>query len=190
MSVNLEPVLHPDAVVSADATIQGNVTIGAGCRIMPGARIIAEGNGKIVIEETVIVLENAVIRATSRHDCTLGNHVLVGPNAHIVGATIEDEVFIATGASVFHGAHIGKGSEVRINAVVHIKTQLPPGSTVPIGWVAVGEPVQFLPTDRHDEIWALQKPLDFPGFVYGVDRTQPDVMINITRMMAEATLQA
>jgi hypothetical protein len=34
--------------------------------------------------------------------------------AHIVGCTIEDDVFIATGAAVFHAARLGRGSEVRV----------------------------------------------------------------------------
>lgn len=27
-----------------------------------------------------------------------------------------------------------------------------------------------LPPDKHEEVWAAQKPLDFPGFVYGFSR--------------------
>lgn len=179
------PVIHPEAIVSPDATVSGHVTIGPGCRVQPGARIVAEGEGKIDLGQMVIVLENAVIRATSRHDCRIGSHVLIGPHAHIVGATLDDDVFVATGASVFHGSHIGQGSELRINAIVHIKTILPEGSMVPIGWVAVGEPAQILSPDRHDEIWALQKPLDFPGFVYGVDRRRADVMTAITEFLSK-----
>jgi hypothetical protein len=41
-------------------------------------------------------------------------------------------------------------------------------STVPIGWIAVGD--QMLPPDRHDDIWAIQRELDFPGTVYGIPR--------------------
>ena len=41
---------------------------------------------------------------------------------------------------------------------------------MPIGWVAVGDPAQILPPGRHDEIWAVQEGLDFPGTVYGVPR--------------------
>src|SRR5262245_44243865 len=33
------------------------------------------------------------------------NNCLIGPNAH--GCTLEDEVFIATGAAVFHAARLG-----------------------------------------------------------------------------------
>jgi carbonic anhydrase/acetyltransferase-like protein (isoleucine patch superfamily) len=129
-------------------------------------------------------MENAVVRATATHPTTIGSHCLIGPLAHVVGATIEDEVFVATGAAVFHGAHLGRGSEVRVHAVVHIRTELPAGATVPIGWVAVGTPAQILPPDQHEAIWAVQRPLDFPGFVYGVDRSADDVMVQITRRLA------
>lgn len=182
-----EPSIDADAWVAPDATICGNVTLGAGCRVMHGARLVAEAGGSIHIGHHCIVLENAVIRATARHACTIGDHCIIGPNSHVVGAEIGDEVFIATGAAVFHGASLGRGSEVRINGTVHLRTRLEPGTTVPIGWVAVGEPAVILPADQHEAIWALQKPLDFPAFVYGVDRNQPDVMRTIT-MQASALL--
>jgi carbonic anhydrase/acetyltransferase-like protein (isoleucine patch superfamily) len=94
--------------------------------------------------------------------------VLIGPHAHVNGAVVDDEAFIATGASVFPGATIGAGAEVRINGVVQVNTRLEPGAVVPIGWVAVGDPAVILPPERHDEIWAIQRELDFTGTVYGV----------------------
>ena len=39
---------------------------------------------------------------------------------------------------------------------------LPAGATVPIGWIAVGDPAEILPPDQHERVWAIQKPLDFP----------------------------
>lgn len=179
------PSVDSDAWVAQDATVCGDVTIGAGSRIMHGARLVAEAGGSILIGRNCIVLENAVIRATSRHACSIGDHCIVGPNSHVVGAQIDGEVFIATGAAVFQGAQIGRGSEVRINGTVHLRTRLEPGSTVPIGWIAVGDPAQILPPDQHEAIWALQKTLDFPGFVYGVDRSSPDLMKNITSRLSD-----
>ena len=179
-----KPMIDPEAWVADDATVCGDVTLGPGCRVMPGARIVAEAGGTIRIGAYCIVLENAVIRATARHATSIGDHCLVGSNSHIVGATIGDEVFIATGASIFHGAVVGAGCEVRINAVVHLRTELEPGATVPIGWVAVGNPAQLFSADRHEEIWALQQPLDFPGFVYGVDRTASDLMRTVTETLS------
>ena len=180
------PFIDPDAWVAPDATVAGDVRICSGSRIMNGARLVAEGGGTIRIGRNCIVLENAVIRATSRHDCKIGDHCLIGPNTHVVGAEIEDEVFIATGAAVFHGAQVGHGSEVRVNGTVHLRTRLEPGSTVPIGWVAVGDPARILSADQHEAIWTIQKPLDFPGFVYGVDRNAPDVMKTITQRLSES----
>lgn len=174
-----EPRVHPTAVVAPTAVLSGDVQIGPGCQVLHGAVITSEG-GPVRLGESVVVMENALIRATSTNAVTIGDHVLVGPMASISGATIEEEVFLATGTRVFNGARIGARSEVRINAVVHLRTVLPPETVVPIAWVAVGEPLQILSPDRHDEIWGAQHELDFPGYVFGLDRDTPDLMVQLT----------
>jgi carbonic anhydrase/acetyltransferase-like protein (isoleucine patch superfamily) len=181
---DISPRVDPTAWIAPNAVICGDVTIGPGCRVMYGAQVIAEG-GSITIGRECIVMENAVLRSSARHALSIGNNCLVGPNAHVVGCTIEDEVFIATGAAVFHSARVGRGSEVRINAVVHLKTRVAPGDTVPIGWVAVGDPAKILPPDDHEQIWELQKPLNFPLTVYGLERSEV-TMEKITRRLSEA----
>jgi carbonic anhydrase/acetyltransferase-like protein (isoleucine patch superfamily) len=155
-----KPDIHPSAYVAPNAVVCGDVEIGMGARILFGAQIIAEGS-RIRIGANCIVLENAVIRSTPKHSTHIGTNTLIGPNAHVVGCGIEDHVFIATGASVFFGASVGRGSEVRINGVVHIKTKLAPDTTVPIGWIAVGNPARLFPPDQHEEIWKVQEPLNF-----------------------------
>jgi carbonic anhydrase/acetyltransferase-like protein (isoleucine patch superfamily) len=180
---------HPEIAASAwvapDATVCGDVIVGPGTRILYGARLIGEGGGRIRIGANCIIMENAVIRGSHRHPCTIGDHCLIGPNAHVAGAVLEDQVFVATGAAIFHGAHLGQGAEVRVHATVHLRTRLEPGATVPIGWVAVGDPASILPPDQHDRIWALQEPLSFPESVYGLNRSTPDLMIEITRSLSE-----
>jgi carbonic anhydrase/acetyltransferase-like protein (isoleucine patch superfamily) len=178
------PRIDPTAYVAPNAVVCGDVTIGAGCRIMFGAQVIAE-SGSITLGRECIVMENAVLRSSAHHPLSIGNNCLVGPNAHVVGCTVEDEVFIATGAAIFHAARLGKGSEVRIHGVVHIKTQLAAGETVPIGWVAVGDPAQVLPPHEHERIWRIQEPLNFPLTVYGFERSQAS-MQQITRRLALA----
>lgn len=177
------PSIDADAWIAPNAVICGDVTIGAGARIAWGAQVIAEG-GAIHIGRETIVLENAVLRSTPLHDLSIGDHCVIGPNTHVAGCTVEDGVFIATGASVFHAAHVGAGSEVRINAVVHLRTRLPAGATVPIGWVAVGDPVEILPPGDHERIWAIQRPLDFPQTVYGIPRAEVD-MAKIAQRMSD-----
>ena len=164
-----EPSIHATAYVAPSAVIAGDVRIGAGARILHGAVLTAE-DGAVTIGENTIVMEQALIRGRARHPALIGSSVMIGPHTHVNGAVVEDEVFIATGASLFPGSRIGRGAEVRINGVVQINTTLAPGAVVPIGWVAVGSPASILPPERHEEIWAIQRDLDFTGTVYGVGR--------------------
>jgi carbonic anhydrase/acetyltransferase-like protein (isoleucine patch superfamily) len=173
------PKVDASAVVAPTAVISGDVTIGPDCQVLHGAVITAEG-GPITLGASVIVMENALIRASAANPVHIGDHTLVGPMASISGATIGQEVFLATGTRVFNGAHIDDRCEVRINAVVHLRTHLAPSTVVPIGWVAVGEPVQILSPDRHEDIWNAQQELDFPGYVFGLDRETPDLMVQLT----------
>jgi carbonic anhydrase/acetyltransferase-like protein (isoleucine patch superfamily) len=166
------PSVDAEAYVAPTAVLCGDVRVRAGARILFGAVLTAE-DGVVEIGERSIVMENALVRGRSRHAVRIGDDVLVGPGAHVNGAVIEDGCFLATGVSLFPGARIGAGSEVRINAVVHVNSVLAPGTTVPIGWVAVGDPAELFAPDRHDEIWAIQEGLDFPGTVYGLPRGTP-----------------
>ena len=179
------PRIDPSAVVSPTAVISGDVRIGPNSQVLHGAVITAEG-GSIEIGSSVIVMENAVIRSSAANPVRIGDHCLIGPLSSISGATIGDEVFVATGVRIFNGAQIDRGSEVRINAIVHLRTHLGEGSTVPIGWVAVGDPAQILPSEAHEAIWAIQKDLDFPGYVFGLDRDTPDLMVQLTERYSAA----
>lgn len=164
-----EPTVHESAYVAPNATLSGDVRVGPDCRVLFGAVLTAEG-GPVILGEGCIVMENAVLRGTPRDPVTVGAHVLVGPGAYLCGCTVADDVFLATGTRVFNGARIGTRSEVRINGVVHLRTTLEPDSLVPIGWVAVGTPAEILPPDHHDRIWSVQRELDFPGYVFGLER--------------------
>ncbi|GAA2991792.1 gamma carbonic anhydrase family protein [Streptomyces fulvorobeus] len=163
------PAVHPTAYVAPTATLCGDVRVGPGCRVLFGAVLTAEG-GPVEVGEGSIVMENAVLRGTRRDPLVLGRHVLVGPTSCLTGCRVEDEVFLATGSRVFNGARIGTRAEVRINGVVHLRTVLPADAMVPIGWVAVGDPARILPPDDHAGIWEVQKDLDFPGYVFGLER--------------------
>lgn len=162
-----EPSIHETATVASSAMIVGDVRIEAGARILHGAVVSAE-DGEVVIGENTVVMEHALIRGRSGHPALIGAAVMIGPHTHVNGSVVADEAFIATGASLFPGSRVGHGAEVRINGVVQVNTVLEPGAMVPIGWVAVGTPASILPPERHDEIWAIQRQLDFGGTVYGV----------------------
>jgi len=179
------PTVDPSATIAPNAVLCGDVRVGRGCAIAFGAVLSAE-DGSITLGENCIVMENAVIKAGKRAPVRVGNNVLIGPRVYLTGCTIADDVFLATGATVFNHAVIGARAEVRINGTVHLKTRLPADATVPIGWVAVGDPAAILPPDRHDAIWAIQEKLDFPKAVFGLDRPAAgmSVMPELTRRYA------
>jgi gamma-carbonic anhydrase len=166
------PVIPESAYVAPSAVVCGAVTLGERARVLHGAVLTAE-DGEIWIGDDVVIMENALVRGRSRHPATVGDSVLIGPHVHLNGATVEDGVFIATGASLFPGSVAGRGSELRINSVLHVNSRLAPETTVPIGWVAVGDPAQLFSPDQHDALWQVQAELDFPGTVYGVPRGTP-----------------
>lgn len=169
------PDIHRGAVVSPAATVVGDVRIAEGARVLAGAVLTAE-DGRVEIGANTVVMENAVVRGRAEHAAVVGSSVMIGPHALVNGSEVGDEAFIATGAALFPGSRIGRGAEVRIHGVVQVNTTVEPGAVVPIGWVAVGTPAVILPPDRHDEIWAIQQPLDFVGTVYGGGTGMPDIM--------------
>jgi carbonic anhydrase/acetyltransferase-like protein (isoleucine patch superfamily) len=179
------PKVHQTAYVAQTAVVCGDVTIGEETRVLFGAVITAEG-GPVVIGGRCVIMENAVIRGTPKHPCAIGDHVLIGPRSYLTGCTVEGECFLATGATVFNGAVLGKGAEVKINGLLHVNSVLPAEASVPIGWVAVGDPAQMFPPEANEEIWAIQRTLDFPRTVFGVSRQDfrmPEVMARYTRSL-------
>jgi carbonic anhydrase/acetyltransferase-like protein (isoleucine patch superfamily) len=121
------------------------------------------------IGQHCIIMEYAVIRGAGKHPCTLGNHVLVGPHAHITGATIQGRAFIATGASVFNGAILEAGVVVAINAVVHINTRCLAGTGVPIGHIAFGDPAKVYAPHEAPAVHAQLSALGFTKAVFGLE---------------------
>lgn len=163
------PVVAASAYVAPSAVLCGRVVVGERTRILHGAVLTAE-DGEVRVGSDVVVMEHALVRGRSGHPAVVGDAVLIGPHAHLNGTTVEDEVFVATGASLFPGSVAGTGSELRINSVLHVNSRLAPHTVVPIGWIAAGDPAELFSPDRHEDLWRMQSTLDFPGTVYGVDR--------------------
>lgn len=179
--LGMRPEVDPSSRVAPSAILCGEVKVGPNCSIGFGAVLTAE-SGPITIGANCVIMDTAVIRGVRGNPVFVGDNVLVGPRAYLAGCMIEDNSFLATGATVFNGARVGGRAEVRVNGIVHLRTVLPPDSVVPLNWIAVGDPAAILPPEAHERIWAIQKPLDFPKYVFGVERPaegesfMPDVM--------------
>jgi len=181
------PRVDSTAVVAPTAVLSGDVKIDASVVVSFGAVIIGD-DGPVVIGAGTVVRENVVIRGARNHPVKIGANVLIGAQSALYGCTVDDEVFLATAVTLFHGAHVGTGAEVRIRGVVHVNSVVAPGTVVPIGWIAVGNPAITYPPSAHEQIWTIQKKLDFPRTVYGVERL-PNGSVDM-RLVTESAVTA
>ena len=168
--LGMTPSVHPEAYVAPTAVLSGQVSIGAGSCVLHGAVLAAEG-GPVQIGAGCVIMENAVLRGTARHPLLMGDRVLVGPHAQLTGAAVADEVFIAVGAMVLNGAHLGRAATVAAGAVVHLGAIVAPQARIPVGWVAVGDPARIYPPGEAEPIRAgvAEASPAFLHYVLGVD---------------------
>jgi gamma-carbonic anhydrase len=182
------PKVAESAYIAPTAVLAGDVTVGPHSRVLFGAVITAEG-GPVEIGSNCVIMENAVIRGVPKQETRIGDHVLIGPHAHLTGCVVEGDTRIATGAVVFNGARIEMGAYVEFNAVVYVNTVIPGGVAVPMGWFAGGRPAELVAPGDWDRIQAIMGPLDYPGTVFGVgagdaSALMPDVAGRYARGLA------
>jgi gamma-carbonic anhydrase len=53
-----------------------------------------------------------------------------------------------------------------------VNSVLPTGTTVPIGWIAVDDPADLFPPDAHAGLWPIQRAMDLPRTVFGLERAE------------------
>ncbi len=164
-----KPKIHSGAYVAPSAIVSGDVTIGAGCAGLHGAVIGAEG-APVTLGAECVVMEHAVVKASGgsalQFPVTIGAKTIVGPHAYVVGATVGDGCFIASGAKVFNGAVLEAGSGVALGGIVHVRARLPRGASVPMQHIAHGDPATIYPPDRAGEVHAA---MNFFGDVFNLE---------------------
>jgi carbonic anhydrase/acetyltransferase-like protein (isoleucine patch superfamily) len=166
-----KPKVHSGAYVAPTATIAGEVTIGPGCAVLHGAVIVAEG-APVTIGADTVVMENAVLKASGGSavgfPLSIGSRCIIGPHAYVVGATIGDGCFIASGTKIFNGAKLEDGSGVALGGIVHVKSRLRKGEGVPMQHIAFGDPATIYPPEKAPEIHAK---MQFFADVFNVEGT-------------------
>lgn len=105
----------------------GSISIGDGCHINPFAVLYSGKRGRLVIGSHVLIAAHSSIVA-SNHVFDSVAHPIVEQSIRSKGITIEDDVWIASGARILDGVRIGKGSVVGAGAVV--TRSVPPYSVV------------------------------------------------------------
>ena len=168
------------------AVLAGDVTVGPHSRVLFGAVITAEG-GPVEIGANCVIMENAVIRGVPNQDMRIGNQVVIGPQAHLTGCVIKEEIPGSRPAPWCSTAPASKPVPRIIHAVVYVNTVVPSGVAVPMGWFAGGQPAELVPPQDWDRIRAIMGPLDYAGTVFGVGGAgalMPDVARRYSRGLA------
>jgi carbonic anhydrase/acetyltransferase-like protein (isoleucine patch superfamily) len=167
-----EPRVDHSAFVAPTAALVGDVRVGPRSRVMYGAALDSEAS-RVEIGECTIVCENVVMRATKtdtvEHPVDVGDHVMVGPHATLLGCQVNRTAYIATGATVLHGARVGTGAVVAVGAVVHAGTIIPDEYFVPPNMIALGEPVQVQGFEDPIALQESIKGVGFLGIAFGLD---------------------
>jgi carbonic anhydrase/acetyltransferase-like protein (isoleucine patch superfamily) len=168
--LGMAPAVHSEAYVAPTAVLSGQVSVGAGSCVLHGAVLAAEG-GPVQVGAGCVIMENAVLRGTARHPVLIGDRVLAGPHAQLTGCAAADEVFIAAGAMVLNGAHLGRASSVAAGAMVHLGAIVAPYARIPVGWVAVGDPARAYPPGEAEAIPAglAENGWSFLPLIFGTD---------------------
>ncbi len=105
-----------------------------GVEIHPAARIgrrffIDHGTG-VVIGETAVIGDDCVMF----HNVTLGG---TGKHEGRRHPTLEDDVFVGTGATLLGPIHVGRGAKIGAGAFIHMRD-------VPAGTTVVGVPARIV----------------------------------------------
>lgn len=121
---DLEPDIASDAWVHPDAVVIGRVTLGAGVSVWPTA-VLRGDYGRIEVGAMSNIQDGTIIHCTESEPTVLGEHCIVGHNAHIEGATIGDGALISSGSVVLNGAVIGPGALVAAGCLIPPRFELP-----------------------------------------------------------------
>jgi carbonic anhydrase/acetyltransferase-like protein (isoleucine patch superfamily) len=118
-----------DAYVAPGAILQGDVRMAAEASVFHGATLRGE-TAYVEVGPRANVQDNCVVEGTPGHPARIGADTSLGHNARVSGATVEDRVLIAIGATVSPGAVVGTTSIVAANATVAENMHVPPHSLV------------------------------------------------------------
>jgi carbonic anhydrase/acetyltransferase-like protein (isoleucine patch superfamily) len=176
-SCGAEPAVHSSVFVAPTAVLVGRVRVDERSRVMYGAVLDSEGS-KVEIGVCTIVCENAVLRGTSSgdtdHPVLVGDHVLVGPHATLLGCTVEPYSYVATSATILHGATVRSGAVVAVGALVHARAVVPSGFFVPPNTVAIGDPVELYGADDKEALAEAIRSLGFVKSAFGLEPNWED----------------
>ena len=123
------PQIHQSVFLAETAAITGDVTMAEKSSAFYG--VSARGDSAAIkVGARTNLQDNVVLHADGDFPCTIGEDVSVGHGAIVHGATIGDGSLIGMNATVLNGATVGAGSLVAANSLVPEGMEVPPRSLV------------------------------------------------------------
>lgn len=123
------PNIHDSVFLAETAAITGEVTMAEHSSAFYG--VSARGDSApISVGARSNLQDNVVLHADEGFPCTIGEDVSVGHAAIVHGATVGDGALIGMNATVLNGAVVGAGSLVAANSMVPEGMEIPPNSLV------------------------------------------------------------
>lgn len=123
------PRIHESVFLAETAAITGDVTMAEHSSAFYG--VSARGDSAAIsVGARSNLQDNVVLHADEGFPCTIGNDVSVGHAAIVHGATVGDGALIGMNATVLNGATVGAGSLVAANSMVPEGMEIPPNSLV------------------------------------------------------------
>jgi carbonic anhydrase/acetyltransferase-like protein (isoleucine patch superfamily) len=143
------PRFGREVFVADSVTVIGAVEVGDFVSLWYGA-VLRGDVGRIQIGARTNVQDNACIHMTGGvSDARIGSDVIIGHNAVLHGAVVEDGALVGMQSVVLDNARVGAGSWVAAGSVVPPNMQIPPGVLVR------GSPARVVRELREDErAWA------------------------------------
>lgn len=139
------PEIGKNCFLADNATLVGDVVMGDDCSVWFNAVIRGDVNS-IRIGNGVNIQDGSVLHTLyEKSTIEIGNHVSIGHNVTIHGASIHDYALIGMGATVLDHAVVGEGAIVAAGALVLSNTVIEPGSIwggVPARFIKKADPEQ------------------------------------------------
>ena len=145
------PEIGKNCFLADNATLIGDVKLGDDCSVWFNTVLRGDGNS-IRIGNGGNIQDGSVLHTLyEKSTIEIGDHVSVGHNVTIHGATIKDYALIGMGAVILDHAVVGEGSIVAAGALVLSHTVIEPGSIwagVPAKFVKKVDPEQARELNR------------------------------------------
>lgn len=123
------PAIHESVFLAETAAITGDVTMAEQSSAFYGVSVRGD-SAAITVGARSNLQDNVVLHADEGFPCSIGEDVSVGHAAIVHGATVGDGALIGMNATVLNGATIGAGSLIAANSMVPEGMEIPPHSMV------------------------------------------------------------